>query len=30
MITPFHQRIQKGFFHLAISVIYAMQVKTVW
>jgi hypothetical protein len=27
VITPFHKQIQKVFFHLAISVIYAMQVK---
>jgi hypothetical protein len=29
MTTPFHKKIQNGFFHIArpISVIYAMQVK---
>jgi hypothetical protein len=28
MTTPFHKKLQKGFFlYLAISVIYAMQVK---
>jgi hypothetical protein len=30
MTTPFHQKVQKGFFHLAISVIYAMKVEKVW
>jgi hypothetical protein len=27
MTTPFHKKIQTGFFHLVISGIYAMQVK---